>query len=143
MNFYSSPVATRFSLGPSSIEELSAPLQRLLSIFYSNRHPEANVYARNANIGNRDPTRVNFLRSKAAFLKYIVLDGRRIIPSTDKFRASNGIIQTRFGGKTYVGQVLHILKHEQPQVQKSETLLLVRWFKPLGPGILNSALWDD
>lgn len=142
MALFSSLVGTRLSLGLGSVEELDAPLQSLLLTLYNERHPDAQVYARNAKIGHRNPVEVNFLHNKASFLKYIVLDGRRIVPSTSKYKGPDSIIQARFSDKIYVGQVIQILTHKQAQVSKMEMLLLVLWFKPLATDVLNSSIWD-
>ncbi|OCB85355.1 hypothetical protein A7U60_g7664 [Sanghuangporus baumii] len=132
----------RFSAGPSSVDQLPNALQKHLVQFYETYHADARVYARNATFHHHTALSPNFLSDRVEYLKYIILDGRRIIPSIDTFRAPNSIIQAQFNGGKIVGQVIRIIKHCQRFVEGSTILLHVRWFKPLERNILNTHPWD-
>ena len=58
-----------------------------------------------------DDRRPNFIKSNAQSHKYMILQGRYVIPSDDKYSAPNSIVQLRFGERTFVGQVIDILSH--------------------------------
>lgn len=137
-----SSVDSRFSLGPPTSDNpvLTKTLQQSLVDYYSVHRPEAKVVSRTARLppgGTR-----NFLDDQVEYLKYIVLDGRRILPSLDMYRAPNSLIQGRYAGRQYVGQVIKIFKHAQEYVEGYTTLLQVRWFRPLQPGVFDTSTWD-
>ena len=80
----------------------------------------------------------NYLRDNAYFHKELILDGCPILLSSDIYKAPNSIIQTRFGSKKYVGQVLTIFTHTQEGCPGPKMLLHVRWFADLGLDVLNT-----
>lgn len=119
-------VSRRFSLGPDVRRSLTARQEDHLVTFYSNSTPDARVIARTASTLDDSP---NFVSGSARFHSHIILDGRRIIPSTSLHKASASIVQADFSGTRYVGQVTEILTHQQPRVGERTTLLNVRWFR--------------
>lgn len=136
-------VDARFSLGPGKAKRIDDPLlEQSIVEFYHEHHPTANVLHSRARIPTGTNDQTNFVNTKVQHLKYIVLDGRRIHPSADVYRAPNSIIQSRHEGKQCVGQVISILKHSQRLVAGYTVFLHVRWFLPLPAGILNTAAWD-
>ncbi|KAJ7016012.1 hypothetical protein C8F04DRAFT_626281, partial [Mycena alexandri] len=64
---------------------------------------------------------------------YVLLDGRRITPTSRSTRNTVGssIIQGRFGNETSAGEVRAVLVHRQPGVPNSEhtALIMVAWMK--------------
>lgn len=76
----------------------------------------------------------------AKFHKFIILDGRRITPSTKADHAPDSIIQLEIDGELFVGQLTGIFSHTQRDVAGTGTFLRVQWFRPY-PGIDTHA-WD-
>ena len=109
--------------------------------YYKERHPAARVRSHNALL-SIDDRRPNFIKSNARSHKYILLQGRRIVPSDDKYSAPNSIIQSRFGGHTFVGQVIEILSHEQRGVPDTSIFVHVRWFGPLSDDVFDMGVWN-
>ncbi|KAJ7027050.1 hypothetical protein C8F04DRAFT_889126, partial [Mycena alexandri] len=64
---------------------------------------------------------------------YVLLDGRRITPTSRSTRNTIGssLIQGRFGNETSAGEVRAVLVHRQPGVPNSEhtVLIMVAWMK--------------
>lgn len=90
-------------------------------------------------IADSNLARPNFLVSRARSHKYLVLDGRRILPSQSLTKANNSIIQADFDGIRYAGQIIKIFAHEQPEVPGRSTLVSVRWFKRVD---VDTTKWD-
>lgn len=130
----------RFSPGPGSVDQLTNVLQSQLVEFYDTHHNYAKVCSLNAIIARN--TVPNFISIRVEYLKYLILDGRRIVPTTDVYHAPNSIIQTRYNGGKFVGQVTNILKHSQRFIEGPIILLQVRWFKALEQNVLNTSIWD-
>ena len=129
----------RFSLGPHTTQTLTRKDLTHLVSFYSSTYPEARVADHST--ATDDFCNTNFVTNKAKRHKYLILDGRRIVPSESVFSAPNAIVQADLNGRRYVGQVFSVLTHKQRQVNKEETLMDVRWFKRLEN--VNTAHWDD
>ena len=132
----------RFSLGSGDSQNLSTSLHRILVAFYELRYPHANVVAWTARLPDKISS-PNFLRNTAFFHKHLILDGRKITPSSSAFNAPNSIIQARYSSKKYVGQVQYILTHTQPGCGTNQPLLHVRWFEPLTQDILDDSIWQS
>ncbi|KAG2350555.1 hypothetical protein BDR05DRAFT_993937 [Suillus weaverae] len=90
-------------------------------------YPDAGVLSRSASTHAPD---ANFLSSHAKVFSYIILNGRRIAPSSSSTTAANSIVQAEIAGRVYVGQVISIIRHSQKQVPYEVTLLEVRWLQP-------------
>ncbi|KAJ7114850.1 hypothetical protein C8R44DRAFT_880917 [Mycena epipterygia] len=105
---------------------------------------------------NRISPQVHFPREETALTyelhpygvtyNFVLLDGRRIIPTSSQ-RSSGGssIIQARFGDLPHVGEIRQIFLHRQPGVADSEFTLLaaVAWMKPSKWTPLdNRTLWN-
>jgi hypothetical protein len=84
------------------------------------------------NVREGDPGRPAFMPYVDLY-DYAVLDGRRISPTSRNRRNSAGssLIQARFAGSAYVGEVRAVLAHEQPGIQNSGQipLIMVAWMK--------------
>ncbi|THH06302.1 hypothetical protein EW145_g4183 [Phellinidium pouzarii] len=106
----------RPSLGAHIMKTLSDDLQMSLLDYYNDVYPEADFHT------------------------YIIIDGRRITPSTSATKAPNSIIQTEFDGQVYAGQVISVLTHSQFRIAQSTTLLHVHWFRRLTE--VDTSLWD-
>ncbi|KAJ7665810.1 hypothetical protein B0H17DRAFT_1090260 [Mycena rosella] len=85
------------------------------------------------------------LGSFAETYDYVLLDGRRLTPTTRSKRSSAGssIIQFQFNGEPYAGEIRVIFRHKQTGVPSSEDTLLafVAWMKtPLDD---DEFIWYD
>ena len=113
----------------------------MLVEYYNNRFPDANVMGRTSSAAQRmvDP---NLLVDRVRLHHHLILDGRQISPpSKKKDKANNAIVQTRFGHHSYIGQVVSVYSHQQRGIPGRSTLLYVRWFRPLRPGLLPTEKW--
>lgn len=117
--------------------------QDALMKYYQRRHPDWCVIARS---DSRNDGHLIYLHKDAVFFDHLVLNGRRIVPSYDAYKAPNSIIQSCFRNRgrsaKFVGQVVSIFQHQQQQTGPLKTLVQVRWFKPLRDGIINPIKWD-
>ena len=136
-------------LGPSKEDALLSSTQAALLNFYERTHPELRVIAPNAidlDEEEDESSPPNFLNQKAFFHKYIVIDSKHVIPSTDHFHAPNAIIQSYLcgpqGTAKYVGQVSNIITHQQARNWVPVTLLQVQWLRPLHSRIIDTRIWD-
>ena len=121
--------------------ELSPSLLNQVLRYYEERYPAARVCVHNAKLNIND-NRPNFIRSNTRAHKHMLPHGRYIVPSNDIYSAPNSIIQSRFGGQTFVGQITEILSHEQLNVNDLAIFVCVRWFKPLPDNVFGMGIWD-
>jgi hypothetical protein len=128
-------VGRKFTLALGIKKLLSLEQQISLIEHYHETHRSIAIHLRSNTVA-RNP---NFIHNYATSHKYLVLDGRRIIPSSSKTHAPNSIIQVTYGDRKFVGQVLDILTHRQPNIEEV-TLLEVRWFRSLENLSMN--YWD-
>ncbi|KII90042.1 hypothetical protein PLICRDRAFT_29188 [Plicaturopsis crispa FD-325 SS-3] len=111
--------------------------EELLVAYYYGLDRDAHVIGRAETTNSATP---NFVNGRAQFHDHVILDGRRIIPSSSLSKASASIVQADFGGTRYVGQVLEILTHQQAKIEGCSTLLRVRWFRRRGN--TDTSAWD-
>jgi hypothetical protein len=130
-------VDVRFSLGDAVRTFLSAEDQRNLVEYYQTTYPDACVIPRDTDTDTAD---ANFLLSRSLTHKHLILDGRRILPSESLSNANSSIIQVDYDGTRYVGQLVKIISHDQPQVARRHHFASVRWFKRLDN--FDTARWD-
>ena len=142
-NYYpvSCTAGLRFSLGPGAYLPLALDLQASLVSFYGLKYPGIRIYEQTADI-DRPTGPPNFIRSMAYFHQHVIIDGRKIVPSTDIYRASNSIVQMGFSNAKYVGQVQCIFTHSQSGIDHPSTLLHILWFDAMTDPIFNTTIWD-
>lgn len=131
-------VGQRFSLGSYTTDTLDAELQSNMLNFYANSFPDARVLSRGAR--NISVQSANFLNSRAKFHKYLVLDGRRLIPSRSLTYAPSAIIQADFNNTRYLGQIFDIITHHQTGTNGPTILINVHWLIRLEAA--ETELWD-
>jgi hypothetical protein len=131
-------VGIRFSLGTASIKTLSADHESSLVKHYNSKYPDLHILHRadDAPINSRP----NFLNINARYHSYLILDGRRLIPSKSRSNAPNSLVQMDLSGTRYVGQVFDILSHTQVAAPSPQYLLDVRWFKRFQEA--DTSPWD-
>ena len=72
----------------------------------------------------------------------MLLHGRRIVPFNDIYSAFNSIIQSHFGGRTFVGQIAKIPSRGQLIITDLIILVCVHWFSPLPEDVFGMGIWD-
>ncbi|KAJ7923894.1 hypothetical protein B0H13DRAFT_1448180, partial [Mycena leptocephala] len=83
------------------------------------------------------------------FFNHALLDGKRLTPTTRSRRntAGSSLIQARYRGEAYAGEVRHILRHHQTGVSESRDTILVHisWMKQsnLTPLDAGKFTWAD
>ncbi|KAF7359564.1 alcohol dehydrogenase [Mycena venus] len=134
----SEDLGTRFSMGLGTTKTLPNKLQTQLLQYYHATYPSVCIVDRAADTtGLVDP---QFLNSSASFHQHVVLDGRRIKPSTSLDEAPDSLVQLDLDGTRYVGQVYNILTHNQAGLEDRHHLLDVRWFERHGD--FDTSIWD-
>ncbi|KAK6996365.1 hypothetical protein R3P38DRAFT_2437191, partial [Favolaschia claudopus] len=87
--------------------------------------------------------------SKIRTFKFALLDGRRIIPTSESTRnsASSEIVQVKVNGKRQAGEIHTLFVHEQTGVTNSGNTLLacISWMKKSDwtPLETSTFIWDD
>lgn len=127
-------------MGPGTRSALQIREQTQLLEHYNTIYPAANVFSRaTLNI----PPNSTYLNDSAIFYEYVILGGRRIVPSRFDGRAGNSLLQINRGGTRFVGKLQLIISHMQAVdgcTTLRETLLGVRWLKRTSADI--SVVWD-
>ena len=126
----------KFALGPGVSRRLDKDLETPLVDYYRETTPEASVVSSSSELTEHS----NVLYPYAKFHSFIVIEGRRIVPSKSAQRAPNAIIQMELQSTLFVGQVLGILSHCQNLSSEPQTFLQVRWFRPLND--IDTKPWD-
>ncbi|KZT18084.1 hypothetical protein NEOLEDRAFT_1081026, partial [Neolentinus lepideus HHB14362 ss-1] len=69
----------------------------------------------------------------ALFFDYMVLDGRRVIPTsrTHRKNAGSSIVKVIIGGQMYGGEVHRIFQHFQRDIREDIIWAEMRWMKPV------------
>jgi hypothetical protein len=115
-------------------------MEASLLTFYRTRYPQetSTVVPRHSPMVAANGSTTFYLKGRIDYHSYVILNGRRIVPSQDIYSAPNALIQTVYGEgslrRTYVGQVQTIFTHEQtisPSRLERTTLFDVKWLKPL------------
>ncbi|KAJ7193720.1 hypothetical protein GGX14DRAFT_301290, partial [Mycena pura] len=82
------------------------------------------------------------------FYNYALLDGKRITPTSRSRRntAGSSLIQYRYADAAHVGEVRHVIRHQQPGVTVEDDRILahVEWMKRSNLTPLDSSKfpWD-
>ena len=127
----------KFSLATGVKKLLSLEQQQLLVNHYHDAYPDVHIVTRTALYPSAHS---KFIHGQAQFHNYLILDGRRIIPSSSVTHAPNSIIQADYGDTRYVTQVIDIITHHQPGIERDATLLNVRWFSRNEN--IDTSAWD-
>ena len=136
-SYHSFTVGIRFSLGDATKMSLPLEDQSDLLEYYHNTFPDAAVIACSSDFDLEEP---NFLISRGLSHKHLILDGRHLLPSESLTKAHSSIIQADFDGVRYVGQVVKIFSHDQPDIPNCQHLVSVHWFKRLEG--FDTSHWD-
>ena len=130
-------VDDQFSLGDAIRNFLSAEDQCNLVEYYPTTYPNAWVIPCDT---DTDAADANFLLSQSLTHKHLVLDRRHILPSKSLSNAGSSIIQVDYNWTWYVGQLVKIISHDQPQITHHHHFGSVHWFKCLDG--FDTACWD-
>jgi hypothetical protein len=103
----------QFSLGDAIRTFLLPKDQCNLVKYYQITYPDACVIPRDT---DTDTTDTNFLLSQSLTHKHLILDGHHILPFESLSNANSSIIQVDYDGTRYIGQLVKIISHNQPQV---------------------------
>ena len=117
-------------MGPGKAKHLSLSQRRdLLGVYKRNFRDVPLILS-----GADNPTGCAvYLNSSVIFHDYLVLDGRRIVPSSFSGYAPNSLVQCYINGVRHAGEVAVIISHTQPiaagRPPLRQHLIGVRWFK--------------
>jgi hypothetical protein len=129
-------------LGKGTSRRLDARQLRYLTRYYEEAFPEASkgIAIRTQECAAYSEQRP--LDAYATYHAYIILGGRRIVPSTSEDRAPDSIVQIVFNNRLYVGQATAILSHTLAVVNsgRPQVLLEIRWFRE--DSEFDSRAWD-
>ncbi|KAL5478281.1 hypothetical protein ACEPAI_2465 [Sanghuangporus weigelae] len=115
----------KFSLGPGVDHRLDKELEIPVIDSYRETHPEGSIVSSSSDLMEHS----NVLFPFAKFHSYIIIEGRRIVPSQSAQKAPNAIIQMELHGVLSVGQVVKFFSHQQNSQLEPWTFLHVNWFR--------------
>ncbi|KAJ7059203.1 hypothetical protein C8F01DRAFT_1370784 [Mycena amicta] len=108
-------------------ERLSDSVRAALVRYYNHDGPQVQLGA-----VQQDPT-IAPLQPFGQDLGYVVLDGRRVIPTTaPRSTGASALVQVQLGQQLYVGEVHKLFIHKQNNIFNSESTILglIKWLKP-------------
>lgn len=104
--------------------------------FYQETEPTARVLSRSSVLSEDS----NVLFPQAKYHNFVVINSRRIEPSSRAGNAPNSIIQMEFGDELFAGQVISIVTHMQSGCAEPRIFLHVRWFRSHHD--IDTSIWD-
>lgn len=114
--------------------------QREILDIYAQTHPDLQLMI-SAEGGL--PPGWSHLHDSVMLHDYVVLDGRRITPSTFNGPAPDSLIQIQYSGRRWVGEIVVLVTHLQPIDNRRtarQHLAGVRWLKP--HETMDTSPWD-
>ncbi len=81
----------------------------------------------------------------AFFFSYVLIDGRRITPTSQTRRkhAGSSLVKVLHDGAVLYGVVLNIFRHDQPGVDDDTLWAEMNWMKPVDECPLENNIWAD
>jgi hypothetical protein len=93
------------------------------------------------------PPDATFLRSEAQPYKYLLVDGRRIVPvrhsQSSSRQSESAIVKTVVEGEVMYGEVLDVFRHAQYPSSEPGLFAEMRWLKKLPIAPVEDDPWND